>query len=119
MKEKLCPKCGLQLKFVPEGVSKKGSRYNAFFSCTKECNYSENVPENESRRLSFEYQFLKDKQIAYFNSVNAAIELMKGLHTELVKIEGTKEFRGVLIEYRDWFYQEWSDWYMKNIINES
>ena len=111
MKEKLCPKCGLQLKFIPEGVSKNKKRYNAFFSCTKECGYSENVSENESRRLSLEYQFIKDKQIAYFNSVNGAIEMVD-------KNEPRQGLEESLRTWRDFFYQEWSAWYIKNIINE-
>lgn len=45
---------------------------------------------------------LKDKQIAYFNSVNAAISLL-----------GEKATKEKIIEWRSWFYCQWEIWYEK------
>ena len=34
---KLCPICGIPMKLVPAGISKKGSPYNAFWACPARC----------------------------------------------------------------------------------
>jgi len=55
----------------------------------------------------------RDKSIAYFNSINAAINLY-GNFDQLAKTNLTKKnIQEVIIEWRDWFYQEWLDWYEK------
>ncbi len=47
----------------------------------------------------------KEKSIAYFNSVNAAVALL-----------GSKATKKKIIEWRDFFYTEWRRWYLDNII---
>lgn len=41
----------------------------------------------------------RDKGIAYFNSVNASIQMSKD----------KKE----IIEWRNWFYENWQNWYIE------
>jgi hypothetical protein len=50
---------------------------------------------------------IKDKQIAYFNSVNAAINLVLGIKKSPNKDD--------IVKWRDWFYEEWQNWYIDNI----
>ena len=42
----VCPKCGSEVKYIPEGVSKKtGKRYSEFWACKSlGCDYSWNKP---------------------------------------------------------------------------
>lgn len=47
---------------------------------------------------------LKDKQIAYFNSVNSSIALL-----------GKGASKKDLIEWRNWFISEWQEWYLNNV----
>lgn len=51
---------------------------------------------------------MKEKSIAYFNSVNSAISLVapyKGM-TE-------KEMKEDLIIWRNWFFEQWQEWYIE------
>jgi len=48
---------------------------------------------------------LKDKQIAYFNSLNAAIALLG--------ISQAKDKKAFIKKWRDWFLEEWAEWYAK------
>ena len=52
---------------------------------------------------------IKDKQIAYFNSVNASIELLKDKALEKEVME--KELR----YWRNWFLKEWKQWYLDEV----
>jgi len=49
----------------------------------------------------------KEKSIAFFNSVNATIALL-----------GNKATKKKIQTWRDWFYQEWMDWAISNIVPE-
>ena len=95
------------MRFIPEGISKAGKKYNAFWGCDKECDTTIPIPEKEGHYMSMMVQMVKDKQIAYFNSVNAAVELVKG-----------KASKEEIREWRDWFYEEWQKFYLKEIIEE-
>ena len=53
----------------------------------------------------------KEKQIAYFNSNNAAVEMLKGKE----KLDRLV-FREEIVELRDFFYKEWEKWYADNIV---
>ena len=53
---------------------------------------------------------MKEKSIAYFNSVNAAISLLAQ------NIEGkieAEEMKKSLVYWRDWFFSQWRAWYME------
>jgi len=112
MAEKICPTHDLTLELVPEGISKKSNKkYNAFYSCpNRECKYTENIPEKQGHFLSMQAEFKRDKGIAYFNSVNAAIELAKVMNWQDME-------KGVR-DWRDWFYNEWQEFYLKEIVNQ-
>ena len=56
----------------------------------------------------------KDKQIAFFNSTNAAIELVKPIGEN--KPIDTKRMQDAIKGWRDWFYKEWENWYADNIV---
>lgn len=124
--DKTCPTHKLNLKFVSEGVSKKGTRYAAFFACpNRDCKYTENIEEKQGHFLSMQAEFRRSREIAFFNSVNAAIEIVKGeeimafsagMHDQTKGIVGTRE--GNIRQWRDWFLAEWKEWYIKNILNE-
>ena len=56
---------------------------------------------------------MKEKSIAYFNSVNAAISLLAQ------NIEGkieAEEMKKSLVYWRDWFFSQWRAWYMEETI---
>ena len=56
----------------------------------------------------------KEKQIAYFNSNNAAVEMVNG---KPPKAEWNAEFYQRQIKFwRDFFYKEWENWYADNIV---
>lgn len=109
-----CPTHNLTCDFVPEGVSKKGSRYNAFYSCpVRECKYSQNIAPNQGKFLSMQAEFRRSKEISYFNSLNAAIAILGVLGAP------EKDAEPLIRKWRDFFYEEWQEWYMKNIIEEA
>jgi len=55
----------------------------------------------------------KNRQIAYFNSVNAAISLF-GTFSDIDKSHLTEEdIRENVVKWRDWFYKEWAKWHQK------
>ena len=58
-----------------------------------------------------EKEIKKEKQIAYFNSVNATVELLKN-----EKVESKEQGRKAFKEVRDWLYSEWEKWYADNIV---
>ena len=56
--------------------------------------------------------YKKDKQIAYFNAVNAAIQIITNKKEEYVgKSNVTIEEH--LVKWRDWLIKEWEEWYQK------
>lgn len=48
----------------------------------------------------------RDKQIAYFNSVNAAIQLCSTIKNTINQSD--------IIKWRDWFFEQWQEWYVSN-----
>ena len=104
--EKTCPTHHLELKFIPEGISKAGKRYNAFYGCPERaCKYSENIEEKKGQFLSMKAEMRRAKEIAYGGSSNRAIEI--GAKTK-------EEFE----EWFNYFMEHWQDWYLKNVVNE-
>lgn len=62
-------------------------------------------PEQLRQKNIRKSQDIKNRNIAYFNSVNAAIEIIsaKWKCGEVVD-------RNDLVEWRDWFFSEWEKW---------
>ena len=105
--QKTCPTHHLELRFVPEGISKKsGNRFNAFYGCPeKPCKYTENIEEKQGHFLSMKAEFRRAKEMAYGGSANRAIEI--GAKTEA-------EFE----QWCDFFMKHWENWYTTTIHNE-
>lgn len=112
---KICPTHHLELLFKPEGISKKGNRYNAFWACpNRDCKHTENIEEKQGHFLSMQAEFRRAKEIAFFNSVNAAVEMVNG---KPPKAEWNAEFyQGEICFWRDWFFAEWQAFYKKQIM---
>ena len=55
---------------------------------------------------------MKNRSIAYFNSVNAAISVV-GIEKGLWEQSEGEQKRESLIKWRDWFYNEWKEWFLK------
>ena len=56
----------------------------------------------------------RDKQIAYFNSVNSAISLLNGApDTSKARVGGVEPLQEKIRFWREWFYQEWQNWYIE------
>lgn len=53
----------------------------------------------------------REKSIAYFNSVNSAIALVE----RTSQARSQKELKGDIQYWRDWFYQQWQEWYLENM----
>jgi len=51
---------------------------------------------------------IKEKSIAYFNSVNSAIAFVDALLHEKNDIETIQQ---EIRRWRNWFYEEWQNWY--------
>ena len=113
MADKTCTTHNLELKLVPEGVSKAGKRYNAFYGCPdRSCKYTENIPEKKGHFLSIQSEMRRAKEIAYMNANNAAVEFVKDK-------QGTNvEMKESIIYWRDWFRKEWEAFYLKEVVNE-
>jgi len=58
---------------------------------------------------------IREKSIAYFNSVNSALELAK---FKAKKKDGNEKIQQKLLEWRDWFYQQWQEWYLDEVMPE-
>ena len=58
---------------------------------------------------------IREKSIAYFNSVNSALELAK---FKAKKTDGNEKIQQKLLEWRNWFYQQWQEWYLDEVIPE-
>lgn len=98
-----CPDHNIEMVFHPEGVGKRG-QYNAFWGCPKypDCKQTLPVPKEDSQKLSQDFQFNRDKQMAYGGAANRAVEIGAK----------TKE------EFEDWFnffMGHWEKWYQDNI----
>jgi len=52
-----------------------------------------------------------DKNIAYFNSINSAIQMTNT--DKSIKDKKNANWTEILVDWRDWFYQEWEKWYLK------
>jgi len=52
----------------------------------------------------------REKSIAYFNSVNAAIEMYRMINTDIEAID--EDQHKVIVKWRDWFYSQWQEWYL-------
>ena len=57
----------------------------------------------------------REKSIAYFNSVNAAIELVKTRYGMKISDNKTEELEKFIITWRDWFYSQWQEWYLSTL----
>ena len=115
---KTCPTHHLELRFMPEGISRKGTRYNAFWACpNRDCKHTENIEEKQGHFLSMQAEFRRAKEISYFNSVNGAIEItnayMEGAANDFGSYE---ERKNTIKKSRDWLFQEWSEFYKKEIM---
>ena len=103
---KACPTHELELRFIPEGISKAGNRYNAFYGCPEKlCKYSENIPEKKGHFLRMQGEHRRAKEIAYGGSANRAIE---------IGAKSKAEFE----EMFNYFMEHWQVWYVKNVLNE-
>lgn len=72
--------------------------------------------ENKQRRIDRAID-IKQKSIAYFNSVNSAISLIAVIRGKKEAID-TGNITNDLIKLRDWFYQQWQEWYLDSIEPE-
>ena len=62
------------------------------------------------------FQARKDKQIAYFNSLNAAISFLNGLSESDKSHLSEKDYQENIMRWRDWFFEQWQNWYLDNIV---
>lgn len=69
--------------------------------------------EKEWNKIKWERQYNKDKSIAYFNSTNAAIEMTLG-DKSISDVKDAK-WSQILLEWRDFFIEEWKKWYLENM----
>lgn len=116
-----CSKCSEELKGVPSGYSKKkGVAYDSFWGhkqgsqCTEKVAMSlEDAKKIEltARAEKLDSEMTRFKGMAFFNSLNAAIELSK----EYAPEGKIKEF---IMDYRNWLYEEAMEWFVKNVVNE-
>ena len=113
MADKICDKCKEHMKLIPEGVAKKsGKQFSAFWGCTKECGNTASITEQQGKFMSMKHEFKRSREIAYFNSTNSAIELVK-LDTRDIN----QELLGkMIIVWRKWFLKEWEEWYIQEIL---
>ena len=59
-------------------------------------------------KIKWDNQLKKDKSIAYFNSLNAAVQMVKDLTIK-------KSEEKAIIKWRDWFIERWQEWYFENM----
>ena len=57
----------------------------------------------------------KEKSIAYFNSVNAAIQLICEYGQVPPETSRDDYFQEEIPKWRDWFYEEWCNWYLDSM----
>ena len=70
-----------------------------------------NMDLKQKRIQSFQEK--KDKSIAYFNSLNAAIQIVSSYNK---KMEFTKAGLRSVFVLRDIILEEWENWYINNIV---
>lgn len=58
-------------------------------------------------------QYKKSLSISFFNSLNAAIEIIKCRYSEMPE----KDVKEKIAEWRDWFISEHAKYYEENILN--
>ena len=51
----------------------------------------------------------REKSIAFFNSVNSAIQITEK------SLKSPARVKKDLICWRDWFYEQWQEWYLNNL----
>ena len=121
---KKCSSCKEDLKYIAGGISKKGNRYEAFWGCkSKDCKNTETpTPEEvkkfdlEARMNKMEEEQIRFKEMAWFNATNAAVEVTK-VDSQDIPMK-PEAMEGNIKEWRDFFYKEHMEWFIKNIINE-
>ncbi len=120
---KKCKDCKEELKYVAGGISKKGNRYEAFWGCKdKDCKYTETpTPEEvkkfdlEARMNKMEEEQIRFKEMAWFNATNNAVEICTPMVENDEPLEETQRY---LANWRDWFYKEHMEFFIRDIINE-
>ena len=82
METKLCPQCSKDLRRVNGGISKRtGKPYNAFWSCDKECGYTEPIkePTNGSAILADEVLYGLKKILVGQKEINERLDKLIAL----------------------------------------
>jgi len=126
MPNPICSKHKVEMSFKAGGISKKTNQpYGAFWGCPEKvgkdfCGESKNIPEKLGRLLTMENQYTRDKNYAFWSSTNAAVGMIVPLMKDLVK---EKEVGGDFAKdgiktLRDWFMNEWKEFYIREIILE-
>ncbi len=73
---------------------------------------NKNMANNDDKILK-DAQYRKGLSIAYFNSINASIELAKVMFPEMDGVD----VKAFITEYRDWFLEEHKNYYA-NVISK-
>lgn len=73
---------------------------------------NKNMANNDDKILK-DAQYRKGLSIAYFNSINASIELAKVMFPEMDGVD----VKAFITEYRDWFLEEHKKYYA-NVISK-
>jgi hypothetical protein len=68
----------------------------------------------ENNEILKNAQYRKSLSIAYFNSVNSAIELVSNFYPKDEKIEDIKK---TIVDWRDWFLEEHKNYHATVIAN--
>ena len=98
-----CKKCNAEMVLNP-----KTGKYFCKAKCwlnaqpTKQDDIQRNI-EDKNRRIDKSIE-IREKSIAFFNSVNSAIEMLKFLG-------GEKDIKQELVAWREYFYAEWKLWH--------
>ena len=72
--------------------------------------------EKQWNKIKWNNAYRKSKDIAYFNSLNAAIQVVNPYFERVVEegdIDEAKKIRGYIIHWRDFFFKEWHKWWLK------
>lgn len=54
---------------------------------------------------------IKDKNIAFFNSINSAIQMTNA--GKSIKDNKDQKWTDILVDWRNWFYHQWEMWYLR------
>lgn len=126
---KKCKDCGEELKYIAEGISKKGNRYEAFWGCKdKDCNYSEEPTSEEVKKYDLEARMnkmeeeqIKFKTMAWMNATNNAVEIFSRNPDTRAGGDGGKEISvdlDKIREFRNVLYKEHMEFFIRDIIEE-